>query len=66
MSADTPTGKKVKADWSLAGHVEARAIPYLECHPILWDKTHPDHANRDIVKQAWKAFSEEMDGAYSG
>jgi hypothetical protein len=62
----SPTGKKVFKSWALSEHWEPIAMEYLRAHDILWDKSHKDHANKDLKKAAWEDFSTAMEGTYSG
>jgi hypothetical protein len=59
------TGKKTFKDWSLSDRFESRAIDYLSAHEILWDKSHPDHSDKDIKARAWEEFSTALEGAYT-
>jgi hypothetical protein len=62
----SPTGKKVFKSWALSDYWEPKAMEYLKAHDILWDKSHKDHSNKDLKKEAWEEFSRATEGTYSG
>jgi len=57
---NSPTGKRHVNDWTLAAEVEAKAVPWLESHDILWDKRHPKKNRKDLIDETWEEMAREF------
>lgn len=57
---NSPTGKRQVNDWTLAPEVEAKAVPWLESHDILWDKRHPNKNRKDLIEETWQEMAREF------